>query len=141
MSTDNLEDLRRQFNEAREAGSWDLAAELSQQIIDFEELRNARDAARDAGDLQRAAELSQRITNMEIGQVTEIRPWDIVQVRSKGDPEKWLDFIAIRDDSDIHYAKQILAGTHSEFRDSGNFRVLIKPREENRWQTQYVYGG
>ena len=36
MSTDNLEDLRKQFEAARDAGEWDRAAELSQRIVDEE---------------------------------------------------------------------------------------------------------
>ncbi len=41
MNADNLEDLRRQFNEAREASNWDLAAGLSQRIIELEQESNS----------------------------------------------------------------------------------------------------
>ena len=44
MSTDNLEDIRRQFEAARNAADWDLAARLSQQIIDAE-LSSSAEAA------------------------------------------------------------------------------------------------
>lgn len=66
----------------------------------------------------------------------EFQPYDVVQIKRD---DKWLDFATIRDERDARYAKQLVNGTHTEFRGGGSFAHLSAAEFRIRRRDETVF--